>query len=170
MLMQTMVSALSQKLRQLHDNGVKFRLCGQRQGAPGPVLVAFDQAVEYTRNNTGLILNIAFNYGGRQEIMDAVTAIAGKTANGALLPENINEQTFADHLYTAGLPDPDLLIRTSGEIRISNFLLWQLSYAEFYFTDKCWPEFTPAEFDKALAEFARRERRFGDIAAKGERT
>ena len=167
MLMQTLVSALSQKLLKLHENGVRFCICGQRQGAPGPVLAAFDKAAEYTKDNTGLVLNIAFNYGGRQEIIDAVQAIAKAVSAGTLFPDDIDEKVFASHLYTAGLPDPDLLIRTSGEIRISNFLLWQLSYAEFYFTEKFWPEFTSKEFDKALEEYSRRERRFGDVAVKG---
>ncbi|MBF0122340.1 MAG: isoprenyl transferase [Candidatus Omnitrophica bacterium] len=163
MLMQTLVTVLEQKLRKLHDNGVRFRVCGSRDGAPKFVLHTFDKAAEYTKDNTGLTLNIAFNYGGRQEILDAVRGIAQEVKAGSLEPSAINENVFSDHLYTKGLPDPDLLIRTSGELRISNFLLWQLSYAEFYFTEKYWPDFTPAELEKAIGDYQRRERRFGSI-------
>ncbi|MBF0386627.1 MAG: isoprenyl transferase [Candidatus Omnitrophica bacterium] len=163
MLMQTLVSVLTQKLRKLHDNNVRFCVSGRRQGAPQSVLRAFDQAAEYTRNNTGLTLNIAFNYGGRQEILDAVKAFASDALAGKVAMDALDEKMFSGYLYTAGLPDPDLLIRTSGEKRISNFLLWQLSYAEFYFTDKFWPDFTSAELDKAIADFSGRVRRFGSV-------
>lgn len=163
MLMQTLVAALDQKMRKLHENGVRFRVCGSRSGAPGSVLSSFDKAVEYTKNNTGLILNIAFNYGGRQEILEAVRGVAEKVQQGSLSPAAITEDVFCEHLYTRGLPDPDLLIRTSGELRISNFLLWQLSYAEFYFTEKYWPDFTPLEFDKAIQNYRGRDRRFGRV-------
>ena len=165
MLMQTLVTVLGQKLKKLHENHVRFRVCGSRNGAPGSVLETFDKAAVHTKNNTGLTLNIAFNYGGRQEILDAVRSIAEEVRGGSLEPSAINEEVFSDHLYTKGLPDPDLLIRTSGELRISNFLLWQLSYAEFYFTDKYWPDFTPAEFEKAIGDYQRRERRFGNVRA-----
>ncbi len=163
MLMQTLVTVLSQKLRKLHENNVRFRMSGRREGAPKAVLETFDHAAEYTKNNTGLTLNIAFNYGGRQEILDAVRLFSVDLAAGKVSLQSLDEALFARYLYTDGLVDPDLLIRTSGEQRISNFLLWQLSYAEFYFTDKFWPEFTPVELEKAIAEFSRRERRFGDI-------
>jgi undecaprenyl diphosphate synthase len=163
MLMQTLVKVLGEKLRKLHDNGVQFRTCGRREGAPKSVWETFDKAAEYTKNNTGLRLNIAFNYGSRQEILDAVRSIAQEVRDGALEPSAINESVFNGHLYTRGLPDPDLLIRTSGELRISNFLLWQLSYAEFYFTEKYWPDFTRAEFEKAIGDYQRRERRFGNV-------
>ena len=169
MLMQTLIVALGQKLQKMCSNKVCLRVSGSRVGAPASVLEAFDRAVETTRGNKGMVLNIAFNYGGRQEILHAVRSIAADCVNGRLTPEAINEQVFASKLYTAGLPDPDLLIRTSGEKRISNFLLWQLSYAEFYFTEKFWPEFTPEEFNKALADFAGRERRFGTVEQGGSR-
>lgn len=168
MLMQTLVKVLGDKLKKLHENGVRFRVCGRRKGAPAQVLETFDKAVEYTRDNKGLVLNIAFNYGGRQEILDAVQAIAQKVKDGTLAPAAVDENVFGDHLYTRGLPDPDLLIRTSGEFRISNFLLWQLSYAEFYFTEKYWPDFTPAELEKAIADYQRRDRRFGRVAGTGK--
>ncbi|MBF0331085.1 MAG: isoprenyl transferase [Candidatus Omnitrophica bacterium] len=167
MLMQTLVAALGQRLQKMCANNVRLRVSGCRTNAPASVLEAFDRAVETTKNNKGLVLNIAFNYGSRQEILEAVKSIAADCAAGRLSVDKINEELFASKLYTAGLPDPDLLIRTSGEKRISNFLLWQLSYAEFYFTEKCWPDFTPDEFRLALADFAERDRRFG-TTGKGE--
>ena len=121
--------------------------------------------MELTKNNTGMVLNMAFNYGGRIEILDAVVQIAKAVQEGQLAISEISEETFSQALYTKGLPDPDFLIRTSGEKRISNFLLWQLSYAELYFTDKCWPDFNEKEFKKAIADFQSRERRFGNLAA-----
>jgi undecaprenyl diphosphate synthase len=169
MLMKTLISVLEQKLTQLCENNVRFRVSGRREGAPKSVLATFDRVTEATRKNTGLVLNVAFNYGGRQEIVDAVQKIARECVEGSLTPEQIDDQVFSDHLYTAGLPDPDLLIRTSGELRISNFLLWQLSYAEFYFTKEYWPDFTPAEFEKAIMDYQSRERRFGNVAVKSGR-
>jgi undecaprenyl diphosphate synthase len=169
MLMQTLVTALGQKLQKMCANKVRLRVSGCRENAPAGVLEAFDRAVEATKGNQGLVLNIAFNYGGRQEILAAVRSIASDCAAGKLSPEAIDDKLFSSRLYTAGLPDPDLLIRTSGEKRISNFLLWQLSYAEFYFTEKYWPDFTPEEFRLALADFAARDRRYGTIGQGGSR-
>ncbi len=163
MLMQTLVAALGQKLQKMCANKVRFRISGSRENAPSSVLEAFDRAVEVTKGNQGLVLNVAFNYGGRQEILAAVRSIAADCVAGRIVPGAIDEKVFSSKLYTAGLPDPDLLIRTSGERRISNFLLWQLSYAEFYFTEKYWPDFTPEEFHSALADFAGRDRRYGAI-------
>jgi undecaprenyl diphosphate synthase len=170
MLMKTLISVLEKKLTKLCENNVRFRVSGRREGAPGSVLRTFDRVAEATKGNTGLVLNIAFNYGGRQEIVDAVRRIAEECVSGSLTPEAIDDQVISGHLYTNGLPDPDLLIRTSGELRISNFLLWQLSYAEFYFTKKYWPDFTPVEFEKAILDYQGRERRFGNIEAKKRRT
>ena len=167
MLMQTLVTALSQKLMKLCANRVRMRVSGSRSGVPQVVLDAFDRTVDATRDNPGMVLNVAFNYGGRQEIVDAVRSIARDCVDNRITPEAVDEKLISSRLYTAGLPDPDLLIRTSGEKRISNFLLWQLSYAEFYFTEKCWPEFTVEEFNKALSDFAARERRYGLLMAKG---
>lgn len=167
MLMQTLVTVIGQKLRKFHEKNVRFMVSGRREGAPKAVLETFDKAVDYTKGNTGLTLNIAFNYGGRQEIIDGIRALVRDCKAGKLSEADINESMFGNFLYTAGLPDPDLLIRTSGEKRISNFLLWQLSYAEFYFTEKFWPEFTAEELAKAIREFQGRERRFGDVQAKG---
>ncbi len=163
MLMKTLVSALGSKLKKLHKNNIRFRLSGSRVGVPRFVLQTFDKAIDLTKNNSGMILNIAFNYGGRQEIIHAVRSLARDCREGKIDTEAIDEKVFSSYLYTSGLPDPDLLIRTSGEMRISNFLLWQLSYAECFFTEKCWPEFTPEEFRKAIYDFQHRERRFGGI-------
>ena len=163
MLMRTLVSVLGQKAKELHANGVRIRFIGRRQGVPDHVLRAVQAAEDLTRGNTALTLNVAFNYGGRAEITDAAKAMAADVKAGKVRLEDISEETLGRYLYTAGQPDPDLLIRTSGEERISNFLLWQLSYAELYFTDKFWPEFTAAEFHKALADFAGRRRRYGGV-------
>ncbi len=163
MLMQTICKALDIKSQELMRLKVQLCFLGKREGVPAQVLKQFERTAQLTAVNTGLILNLAFNYSSRTEILDAVRQIAQKVKAGALNTEDLNEAMFSQMLYTKGLPDPDLLIRTSGEQRISNFLLWQLSYAELYFSDLCWPDFTGEEFRKAIAEYQRRERRFGDI-------
>lgn len=163
MLMQTLIAALEKKVQDLNKAAVKLRFIGKKEGVPNIVLKAMDQAAELTRNNTGMILNVAFNYGSRYEILEAVKRIAADVKEGKISVSRIDEQIFSEALYTQGLPDPDLLIRTSGEQRISNFLLWQLSYAELYFTDKYWPEFNEDEFHKAIEDFKGRERRYGNI-------
>jgi len=163
MLMETLINVLNKNIQRLCEGNIRFQFIGRREGVPEKVLKVVDSATEITKNNTTLVLNLAFNYGGRLEIIDAVRAIANEVKNNRLRAEDINETIFTEALYTRGLPDPDLLIRTSGEKRISNFLLWQLSYAEFYFTDKYWPEFTKEEFQKALLDFKNRERRYGNI-------
>ena len=123
------------------------------------------QAMENSRKNTGLVVTFALSYSSRREILRACQKIAEQAVRGEIEPSGINEETFSANLYTAGMPDPELLIRTSGEFRISNFLLWQISYAELYITQKCWPEFTRDEFEKALEDYKGRERRFGDTCA-----
>ncbi len=163
MLMRTLVSVLNQKAKELHANGIRIRFIGRRQGIPDHVLAAIQSAETMTKANATMTLNVAFNYGGRAEIVDAAKALALDVKAGRVDMEDISEETLGRYLYTAGQPDPDILIRTSGEQRISNFLLWQLSYAELYFTDKFWPEFTVQEFHKALAEFAGRQRRYGGV-------
>ena len=134
---------------------------------PAEVLKAMDEAARLTIGNKTMTLNIAFNYGARAEIVDAVKSIVAKAHEGKIKADDIDEETISSHLYTKGQPDPDFLIRTSGEERISNFLLWQLSYAELYFTDKCWPEFTEDQFHKALSTYAQRERRWGAVKVTG---
>lgn len=163
MLMHTFVTVLAQKAKDLHAHGIKINFIGRRSGVPDQVLQAIDEAMRLTGANTGMTLNIAFNYGARAEIVDAVRKIASQVAGGQLRPEAIDEKVISSCVYTAGQPDPDLLIRTSGEERISNFLLWQLSYAELYFTDKYWPEFNEEQLHLALADYARRERRYGGV-------
>ncbi|MEX2027518.1 MAG: polyprenyl diphosphate synthase, partial [Pirellulaceae bacterium] len=123
-----------------------------------------DKTVQMSAANTGTRLALAINYGGRGELVDAVRQIGAKVARGSLTPEQIDEQAISQHLYTAGMPDPDLLIRTAGEMRISNFLLWQISYAELWVTEKCWPEFVEADLQMAILEFAARDRMFGGLS------
>lgn len=164
MLMNMLTNVLQQKIKNLKENNIKFQVIGREENVPGTILKTFQMAINETKNNTGLIVNLAFNYGSRQEIIDAVKGIASAVEKKSLDVASIDEKTIAQFLYTKGLPDPDLLIRTSGERRISNFLLWQLSYSELYFTDKFWPDFTKEEFAKAIADYQRRERRYGDLA------
>jgi len=159
---------LSQRAKELEKNGVRINFIGRRQGVPSEVLKAMDEAALLTMDNTVMTLNIAFNYGARGEIIDAIKSIVAQVRTGAIKTDDIDEALVSFHLYTKGQPDPDLLIRTSGEERISNFLLWQLSYAELYFTDKCWPEFNEEEFSKALDSYAQRERRWGRLASRAK--
>ena len=148
------------------DHNIRLRHLGRRAGLPDSVLRELDISVSTSAGNTGMWLNLALNYGGRLELTDAVRKIAQRVAAGELSPEAIDEQAISDALDTGGLPDPDLLIRTAGELRISNFLLWQVCYAEFYITDVFWPDFNEAEFHKALCAFGERHRRFGGLDQK----
>ena len=149
----------------LMKNNVRLGHLGSRERLPEKVLDKLDGTLDMTAGNDGMTLGLALNYGSRTEIVDAVKAIAEKCKNGELSPGQIDQKCVSDHLYTAGWADPDLLIRTSGEIRISNFLLWQISYAEFYVTDKYWPDFDKPDLDEAIKTFAGRVRRMGDIKA-----
>ena len=153
-------------LAELHKNGVKITVIGSRIGLEDDILRMLDDAVELTKDNTSLNLIIAFNYGGRDEIARAAGRIAEDAKEGRLAPEDVTQDRFAAYLDTAGLPDPDLLIRTSGELRLSNFLLWQLAYAEFVFVDAYWPDFNKELFVAAIAEYQRRNRRFGGRSAR----
>lgn len=143
--------------------GVRFRVIGRRDGLPTPVLKALDDLIEQTRHLTGPTLCLAINYGGRAELADAARKLGRKVAAGELDPEAIDEAAVAGEMYAPDLPDPDLLIRTAGEMRISNFLLWQISYAELYVTDIYWPDFGREQLYEAIREYARRRRRFGGI-------
>ncbi|MEQ9461775.1 MAG: isoprenyl transferase [Phycisphaeraceae bacterium] len=145
----------------LTDNNLRFRHLGQREGLPSQVLTELDANVELTRNNTGLTLYLALNYGSRIEITGAVRSIADDVASGDLTPAEVDEDLISSRLGTAGSPDPDLLIRTSGEMRLSNYLLWQISYAELWVTDVLWPDFQPEHLRTALRDYASRKRRFG---------
>ncbi len=162
-LMSLYVEYLIAERGELNKNNIRFVQIGRREGLPKNVLDELDQTVALTKNNTGMTLALALNYGSRTEITDAVRDIAQKIKSGTLTPDDITEQTVTDHLYTAGLPDPDLLIRTAGEMRLSNYLLWQISYAELYVTDICWPDFDLPQLHKALDAFANRKRRFGAV-------
>jgi undecaprenyl diphosphate synthase len=153
-------------LADLHKNGVKIRVIGTRSGLDGDLLRMIDDAVELTKDNTALNLTIAFNYGARDEIARAARRIAEDVAGGALAAADVTAERFGSYLDTANLPDPDLLIRTSGELRLSNFLLWQLAYAEFVFVDIYWPDFNRDTLEAALAEYQRRSRRFGGTSAR----
>ena len=152
-------------LQKLIRNNVRVRIIGSREGLEGSLVRLIDDVEAKTAGNTGLVLVVAFNYGGKAEIAEATRAIAREVAAGRLDPEAINEQTISQALYTADLPDPDLIIRTSGEQRISNFLLWQAAYAEFVFVDENWPDFDEASFVRVLEIFSRRDRRFGGVEA-----
>ena len=148
----------------MRDN-VRLLHLGRRERLPQMMLDALDETMEITGINNGMVLGLALNYGSREEMADAARAIAQECRDGTLNPEDIDEACFADHLNTAGWRDPDLVVRTSGEMRISNFMLWQISYAEFYITETFWPDFSPEELDKAVLAYAARNRRFGDINA-----
>ena len=142
---------------------IVVQIIGRRDGIPDRVLNEMDKTMELSADNNGTRLCLAINYGGRAEMVDAVGQIAKKVRDGQLDLEAISEDTLADHLYTAGMPDPDLLIRTAGELRISNFLLWQISYAELWVTELCWPEFQVSDLHHAIRDFAARNRRFGGL-------
>jgi undecaprenyl diphosphate synthase len=159
LLEQYMIEERATIMRQ----NVAVRVIGRRDGIPAATLAEMDKTVEMSAANSGTRLCLAINYGGRREIVDAVQKIAEEVRDGALAPAAIDEATVAAHLYSAGMPDPDLLIRTAGEMRISNFLLWQISYAELWVTERCWPEFEIADFHQAIRDFAARDRRFGGI-------
>ena len=142
------------------DN-IRIKMLGDRNGLSSGLLKSLDNAIERTKNNTGVTFNVAFNYGGRDEIVKAVRKIAEGIKEKNMNVEDIDEELISNNLYTVGMPDPDLMIRTSGELRISNFLPWQLVYSEFYFTDKLWPDFTEEDLNEAIDEYNRRNRKFG---------
>ncbi len=142
---------------------IRFQMIGRRQGLSDEVLSELDETTRVSAKNTGLTLAMAINYGSRSEIVDAVQKLGEKVQRGELQPQDIDEEMIADSLYTVGMPDPDLLIRTAGEYRVSNFLLWQISYSEFWITPTCWPDFDIALLHRAFREYAGRERRFGGL-------
>lgn len=152
---------LRNEIKELVDNNVHLKVIGDRSLLDSDIRSMIHEAEEATANNDGLHLQLAISYGGRDDITRAVQKIAEEISNGTLSPTDINESIISAHLDTTGIPDPDLLIRTSGEMRISNFLLWQLAYSEFIFVEEYWPDFTPALLDEAIEEFQNRERRFG---------
>lgn len=147
------------------SNDVRFLHVGRREGLPASVLDEMDRTVAMSAGNGGLRLCLALNYGAREEILDAVRAIAAAAAEGRVRAADIDEALFTRHLYTAGLPDPDLLIRTANERRVSNFLLWQISYAEIHVTERFWPDFAEADLDAAIRDYLGRQRRFGGVVS-----
>jgi len=165
-LMKLMVEALEREVDELDSRGVRLRFIGAREQLSEPILARMEQAEARTRENEQLTLVVALGYGGRWDIVQAAQALAREARDGTLDPDTIDEDTLGRHLSLAGLPDPDLLVRTGGESRVSNFLLWNLAYSEFYFTDRLWPDFGVADLDDALAFYARRERRFGRTSAQ----
>jgi undecaprenyl diphosphate synthase len=162
-LMQMYVDYLRQERPTMMENNIRFKQIGRLDNLPDLVLEEVNQTLAETAGNDGLQLNLALNYSSRAEITDAFRAIAEKVASGSLEPRDITEQTISDHLYTANMPDPDILLRTAGEMRVSNYLLWQISYAELIVSPVLWPDYTVADLHAALREYASRNRRFGAL-------
>jgi len=161
-LMRLFEEQLSKEIDELDSKGVRIRVVGRLDEVPERTKKAFQEAINRTKNNKTLNLNIALNYSGRAEIIDASKAICKKVREGAET-QDFDEEIFSEYMYTSNMPDPELLIRTSGEFRISNFLLWQIAYAEIWITDKYWPDFTKQDFLMAIADFQKRRRRFGGL-------
>ena len=162
-LMELFCTRLAEELPKLMENGIRLLHIGSREGLPARVLDDLDHGIEQTAGNESMTLALAWNYGSRNEITQATRRIVEKVALGEIEKDSITEQTISDHLYTTGLPDPDLLIRTGGEMRLSNFLLWQVSYSEMWVTPTLWPDFTEEELLKALEDYAARKRKFGSV-------
>jgi undecaprenyl diphosphate synthase len=171
-LMRLLRQYLRKELPVIHRNNIRLQIIGRTEQLPEEVQADVAKGVALTAQNSGMVLTVALNYGGRAELVDAFNAILERfrqkaaNGNGALANFRVDEETISENLYTSGLPDPDLLIRTSGELRISNFLLWQIAYAEIYVTETLWPDFRRAELYTALADYQKRERRYGGLAAE----
>lgn len=163
LLMRLLEEFLDKEQPRFMEKNIKLTAIGRLGQLPERAYAKLQRTMEATSQNTGLILNLALSYGARNEIVDAVKSLCRLAAKGEIKPDDVDEAAVAGHLYTAGLPDPDLLIRTSGELRVSNFLLWQISYAELYVTPVLWPEFGRKEFLEAIKEYQHRNRRFGKI-------
>ena len=160
-IFKLLIIYVEKELRELHENNVKIKILGDIERLPKDAVNSLKRSLEVTKNNSGLQFNIALNYGSRSEILNSVNLIAREVESGKIKSSDITEEMISAHLYTAGIPDPDLVIRTSGEMRLSNFLLWQCAYSELIFTDVLWPDFTRQDFEKAIEEFQGRKRRFG---------
>ena len=163
LLMHMLQTYLIQERDTLMENNIRLEIIGRRERLPADVQFEMDKTLDLTSKNTGSCLCLAINYGARGEIVDAIKKISAKVRDRELICENIDEECVTQHLYTAGMSDPDLLIRTAGEMRISNYLLWQISYSEIWVTQKTWPEFTEQDFKQAINDYASRERRFGGL-------
>jgi undecaprenyl diphosphate synthase len=162
-LMELLKHYLVEERTEIMEQNIRFTTIGRRSDMPAEVLYEMDESIRLSRHNSGMVLCLAINYGGRTELVDAVRDIADQVRRGKLRPDQIDETTISDALYTAGMPDPDLLIRTAGEMRVSNFLLWQISYSELWVTEQCWPDFDTACLHQAFRDYALRERRFGGL-------
>jgi len=162
-LMSLLKKFLDSEEKEMIENNIRLNAIGQLDNLPGNVYKSLKRTIEITGKNDGMMLNLALSYGGRAEIVNMVKAIAVKARDDKIDPGSITPEIVSDHLYTRGLPDPDLLIRTSGEMRISNFLLWQIAYTEIFITDTLWPDFGRDEFIRILIDFQNRERRFGNV-------
>lgn len=162
-IMQLLEHFMVSSRQSIMENRVRLRVIGRRDGIPESALREMDKTLAMSAENDGLVLTLAINYGGRQELVDAARQLAQRAVEGKIQPSGIDEEQIAGVLYSAGTPDPDLLIRTAGEMRLSNFLLWQLSYAEIWVTDVCWPDFSEALFHDAIDSFQKRTRRFGAV-------
>ncbi len=162
-LMSLLKEYLIAERAEILEQNIRFTTIGRRAELSDEVLREIDENVRLSEANTGLVLCLAINYGGRTELLDAVRSLARQAREGKLAPDAIDESAISNALYTAGMPDPDLLIRTAGEMRVSNFLLWQISYAELWVTERCWPDFDRETLHQALRDYARRERRFGGL-------
>ena len=160
-LMNLFAKTIATEIEELHENKVRIQFIGDTELLPDFAKEALNSASEYTKNNTGITLILALSYSSRVEILNAAKQIASKVKSGELNEDEITDELFSNHLTTAGIPDPELIIRTSGEYRISNFLLWQIAYSEFYFTETLWPDFREKDFELAIESFQNRERRFG---------
>jgi len=167
-LMGLLVSSLKDELKSLQENNIRLQTIGQIQNLPKKAQRELQEVTHLTQNNTAMVLNLALSYGAREEIVNTIKKISKKVVNKQLSIEEINENIINNHLYTFTLPDVDFLIRTSGEKRISNFLLWQIAYAELYFTNVLWPDFRKEDFFKAILNYQQRERRFGKISEQIE--
>ncbi len=162
-LMELLVNTLQKEISTLHENQVKLRTIGDVTHLPKDCQNNLAQAIEATKNNSGLIMQLALNYSGRWEIVEAAKKLAEEVKKGLIQPEEIDEHYFSEHLKTAGIPDPELLIRTSGELRVSNFLLWQIAYTEIFITPTLWPDFRKEHLYEAICAYQKRERRFGKV-------
>ncbi len=162
-LMKLLARYIEKEVAELHQRNVRINAVGRLKELPGSLQNLLAKAIEKTKDNKGLILNLAINYGGRQEIIDGIRKIAADLKKGSLKIKDLNEESFSRYLYTAGIPEPDLIIRTSGEKRLSNFLLWQSSYAELYVTETLWPDFDREDLLLALEDYGKRKRKFGRL-------
>ena len=165
-LMKLLFTTINSEIKKLNEENVKFSIIGDLKDLPEQTLNGLQSGVNLTKENSGLVLTLALNYGSRQEIIDAIKLIAQKVKSGHLLPSQIDSELFSKCLHTKNMPDPDLLIRTSGEHRLSNFLLWQSAYAEIYMTDRFWPDFRKKDLIDAIINYQSRERRFGKVSSQ----